>query len=468
MKILFPKIVVLIFLLSPGICPQSIEGFWKTSLIIPGDTLTLYLEIKLSAGTSDVRLTVPEQMLFDYKAAKVYSSSDSLSFGFTDLMADIYGKPKLTNDTLYLVFNQGMFKQLIRLTAADTPFFKVRPQRPVPPFPYSSENVKVENKSAAIHLAGTLTIPHGKSKPPAVILVSGSGAQNRDMDIMGHSYFYVLAHFLSGNGIAVLRCDDRGTAESEGDFEKATTADFASDVSAQTDFLINHPAGFDKDKIGVIGISEGGMIAPLAALQNIGIQFIILLSAPGVTGGEIITSQSHIINTLMGEEPVKVATIDCITAGVIEHIQKTESDPSLPKSIGRIYDDCLEISELTDKKKFRTDPKTNRKVFTGTFSSVWMQYFIRLNPENYLPKLKIPMLAINGTLDLQVPVSVNQKKLEELIKMAGNPKNETVVFEGLNHLLQKAEKGLISEYPEISTTIEQNVLDKILEWIGKL
>lgn len=458
------KILFLIIFYTPLIISQSTDGFWKTRLIIPGDTLTIYLE--LNNAESDARLTVKEQMLYDYKASEFYNE-DSLLIEFPALKAKIYGSNKTVNDSLILLFDQGLFKQYVRLGRTDTPLFKNRPQNPVPPLPYSSENVKIENAGAGIKLAGTLTIPENVKNPPAVILVSGSGAQNRNMDIMGHSYFLVIADYLTRNGYAVLRCDDRGTAESEGDFSKATTADFATDVSAQADFLAAHPAGFDKKRIGVLGISEGGMIAPLASLQNSGITFLILLSAPGVTGGEILSSQSHIINTIMGEDPAQVAVTDCIMEGVVRHIQSTGNDSSLVKVIGAIYDECLEKGEI-DKKKFKSDPRTGKRTFTAVFNSPWMLYFTRLNPKDYLPEVKIPMLAINGTLDLQVHVSVNQKPLEELIRRAGNPLNETVVFENLNHLLQKADKGLISEYADITTTIEPEVLEKMLEWLKKL
>lgn len=453
------------FLFNTCIFSQNTDGFWKSSLIIPGDTLTIYIELNNSA--KDARLSVKEQMLFDFKASGYYNG-DSLLLEFPELMVKIYGRNQTVHDSLVLLFDQGMFKQYIRLGRTDTPFFKIRPQNPAPPFPYSTEEVIIENKLSDLKLAGTLTIPQNSENPPAVILVSGSGAQNRNMDIMGHSYFLVISDFLSRNGYAVLRCDDRGTAQSGGDFSKATTSDFADDVSAQADFLINHPAGFDKNRIGVLGISEGGMTAPLASLRNEGIRFLILLSAPGVTGGEILTSQTHIINKAGGEDDEKINLIDCIMNGIVSYVQSTNTDSAISKVAGKIYDECLEKSEIKDKKKFRSDPRSNKKAFSGIFSAPWMLYFTRLDPRKYLPDVKIPILTINGTLDLQVHVSVNQKPLEELIKKAGNPLNETVVFENLNHLLQKAEKGLISEYPEISTTIEPEVLKKILDWMKKL
>lgn len=338
-----------------------------------------------------------------------------------------------------------------------------RPQEPKPPFSYNPELVYFENSQADnIKLAGTLTIPKGKKKHPVAVLISGSGPQNRDEELMGHKPFLVLADYLSTNGIAVLRYDDRGIAESEGDFKTATSFDFATDVDAAITYLKTRK-DIDSNKIGLIGHSEGGLIASIVASKNNDVAFIISLAGTGVVGSEVMLTQSWEIAKQLGATNATLKFNDTISK-IVYNVIKTETDTSQVK---------LKIE--TELKAYRENNASSPFVlyindqliskFTSVANNKWLTTFIRTNPQDYYSKTNCPVLALNGSKDMQVLPKLNLDGIEKGLKKANNKDVTTKELEGLNHLFQISETGNPNEYGEIEETFSPKALGIIRDWI---
>ncbi|MFK7767872.1 MAG: alpha/beta hydrolase family protein [Mariniblastus sp.] len=342
-----------------------------------------------------------------------------------------------------------------------------RPQRPIAPFPYDAEEVKFENKIDKLTLAATLTIPKKPGKHPVVVLISGSGAQDRDETLMEHKPFLVLADYLTRRGIAVLRYDDRGTAESTGDYASATTRDLANDASAAVDFLKSHNR-INAKEIGLAGHSEGGLIAPIVCEQRDDIAFVVLLAATGVDGVSIVTSQSAAM--LKAEKPApkdqKEVEISLKINGLVlnQLINGISLDaPEFRKQIDELINQLPESDQELAKKNIETELKSSEKRFQG----VWLKYFLKYDPRPALKKIKCPVLAIVGSKDLQVLPDLNMPEIEKALKESGNKDFETEILADLNHLFQKCETGAMSEYATIQETFNPDALDKVGDWIVK-
>jgi fermentation-respiration switch protein FrsA (DUF1100 family) len=328
-----------------------------------------------------------------------------------------------------------------------------RPQEPKKPYPYRSEDVSYQNQSASgVELAATLTLPQGNGPFPAVVLITGSGPQDRDEALLGHRPFLVLSDYLTRHGIAVLRADDRGVAKSTGNFTTATTADFATDTEAGIAYLKTR-SEINQHKIGLIGHSEGGVIAPMVAARNHDVAFIVMMAGTGVPGDAVLAEQTKLI---------------LIADGVSQEMaeQKKESE--------------LEVTALV---KQETNPavleKKLREKFSGQFTeaqlsasimqmnSVWMRYFIAYDPAMALSKVTCPVLALNGEKDLQVPPKQNLPAIRKALEAGGNKHFEVVELPGLNHLFQTAKTGSPSEYAQIDETIAPVALETMANWILK-
>lgn len=348
------------------------------------------------------------------------------------------------------------FVMLMSVSAAfaQTP----HPQEPKPPFDYVSEEVEFENTIDTVTLAGTFTKPKGEGKFPAVILVSGSGAQNRNEELMGHKPFLLLADYLTRKGIAVLRYDDRGTAESTGTYAGTSVDDFARDAKTALEFL-KLRKDVDVQKIGIIGHSEGGQIAQIVAAEMSGVSFIVSMAGPGVNGVEILVSQTEAINRSMNLPDSTVKKNTDLQRRLITMIAE-ETNP-----------DMLRAKMTVEFKKMYAEMDANAKqmmteeqmVNTGLkqVMSVELQSIIRHDPKLYYPKIKCPVLAINGSKDIQVLSGINLKGWKDGL----GQQVLTREFEGLNHLFQHCTACTVPEYGTISETISPEVLDVIAVWI---
>ena len=339
----------------------------------------------------------------------------------------------------------------------------VRPQTPVAPFPYRTEEVSFRNEADDVQLAGTLTIPAIDHPCPAVVLISGSGPQDRDETILDHKPFWVIADHLSRHGIAVLRFDDRGTGASKGDFSSATSENFANDVEAAFDHL-TRDTRIAKNAIGVMGHSEGGIIAPMVAARRNDVAFAILMAGTGVNGKEILLSQGQLIlraegvteeNLLNIQRMTQLAMIDT----VLEAAADATHDELVAAAMRRLTESLPEESLSDDNLKDTVSAGIQR------MHSPWFRFFLTYEPATLLQRVKCPVLALNGEKDVQVDPRLNLPAIQAAVEKGGNTRFKTVEFPALNHLFQSCTTGGLSEYQTIEETISPTVLQTITDWI---
>ncbi len=321
-----------------------------------------------------------------------------------------------------------------------------RPQMPAKPYPYREEEVSYVNVAADAKLAATLTLPEGKGPFPAVLLITGSGPQDRDESIMGHKPFLVLADHLTRKGIAVLRADDRGVGKSTGDFKSATSADFGSDAAAAIGYLKARPE-IDAKKIGLIGHSEGGLIAPMLAATDKSISFIVLLAGPGVPGDELLVEQVRALATASGAPPAQIETSVANQREILALLKSEKDNAAFIEKVKARYGATIPEAQLT------------------AITSPWFRYFINYDPATSLRKVICPVLALDGEKDTQVPPAQNIPAIRKALSEGGNKHFDTAVVPGVNHLFQTATTGAPAEYATIEETISPAVLDKVSSWI---
>lgn len=356
-------------------------------------------------------------------------------------------------------------------TLAATPTVN-RPQTPKPPFPYDEEKVVYYNKDKSIKYGATLTIPKLAKKVPVVILITGSGQQDRDETLFDHKPFWVIADHLSRNGIAVLRVDDRGIGETTGEVFKATSADFAKDVLVGIDYLKTHP-GLDVKHIGLIGHSEGGVIAPLVAVQSKDVAFIVSLAGVGIKGKELIIKQVSDGLTRAGFNKDYVDRMTTLYTGMvnlgIQYVNDTTENQLKPAFAKFMEGWMKQQPETFLSQGGFTGPNANTYInnLAEPFFSPWMRYLNNYDPASTLTKIKIPVLALDGGKDTQVSAKENLAGFDSLLTRAGNKHFKTMLMPGLNHLFQHAYTGAASEYGKIEETISPEVLDIITQWIQK-
>ncbi len=326
-----------------------------------------------------------------------------------------------------------------------------RPQDPVKPYPYRSEDVTYPGKATGVTLAATLTLPPGKGPFRAVLLIAGSGPHDRDESLLGHKPFLVLSDYLTRKGIAVLRADKRGVGKSTGDYAAATTADFASDAEAGVRYLKTR-AEVDAHKIGLMGHSEGAIVAPMAAVADRDVAFVVMLAGSGVPGDQIIVEQGRLIAMAAGESKEK-ADEDAVKERETLTLVETEKDQAtLQRLLGaKLATEGVPDAQVAAQIKALTSP--------------WMRSFLTYDPATALRKLTIPVLALSGSLDLQVPPAQNLPPIRAAL--AANTHAEIDELPGLNHLFQTAQTGSPAEYGQIDETMSPVALDKIAAWILK-
>jgi alpha/beta superfamily hydrolase len=444
---------------------KSITGSWLGKLNAGAITLRIVFNLSLTGNDSLVAtLDSPDQGAKNIKLGPVTFDGSAVKISAGALLAEYNGT--LKNDTLI----EGIWEQSgrtfdLNLTKLKQEFNVMRPQEPKPPFPYRSEDVVFPNEKSGFHLAGTLTIPEGKGPFPAVILITGSGPQNRNEELMGHKPFLVIADYLSRNGIAVLRYDDRGVGKSQGNYLAATSADLATDAEAAFIFLKKEP-DINNNMIGFAGHSEGGLIAPIVASSDPEVGFIISLAGPGVNGEEIINRQNLDISVASGADIKKVKEGISVNKKLFAVLENEPDNSKAQERINETYKLILEKEKLSTEDIDQRIKELNKNL--NPLSYPWLRYFLSVNPAVFWKKVKCPVLAINGEKDLQVAAEVNLKAIDEALKSGGNRSVKIVKLPGLNHLFQHCETGLPTEYGEIEETISPEVLKIMADWIHDL
>jgi uncharacterized protein len=333
---------------------------------------------------------------------------------------------------------------------------------------FRSEEVDYWNMVDSVHIYGTLTMPEKGSKFPAVLLITGSGPEDRDETIFGHKPFKVIAEYLSNRGFAVLRVDDRGVGKTSlgRNPKSATSENFAKDVLSGVEFLKNR-SEINASKIGLIGHSEGGMIAPMAANQSKDVAFIVSLAGPGISGDEIMQKQLT----------RQVSNIPELTDDFKQKYGKYIADIlKAYKNYTSRSQAIADLDTLTKQWKASLNPEDIKvgKIFSLRYPSYksmsedWFRFFFRYVPKSELSKIKIPILALNGSKDTQVYADENLKGFEEGLQMAENTHYKIVKLEGLNHLFQHAKTGLGFEYATIKEDFAPEALQIMGDWLTEI
>lgn len=382
---------------------QNINGTWS------GELNAGFQKIKVVLNLSDdgkCTLDSPDQGAYGIPATTNFVSADSVNVSVASLKASYTAK--LQNGELKGAFTQNGFKLLLSLKPSEKAELK-RPQNPQPPYPYETEEVTFQNTKAGATLAGTLTIPTNGSKY-VLLMVTGSGAQNRDEEVFGHKPFAVIADRLARAGIATLRYDDRATGKSVGGMNpNVTTQDFAEDALSGIEWLRSQKRF---KKIGIIGHSEGGTIAFMLASQK-KVDFIVSLAGTSVKGDSVLLAQTK----AMGGPQAQSLTIE----------------------------------------QFRQMPE---------MQNPWIKWFIDYDPHDDIARIKCPVMALNGSKDLQVIASQNLPALRRTLPK--NKRNVIKQYDGLNHLFQHCTTGLPTEYATIEETLSEQVINDIIAWIKQL
>jgi hypothetical protein len=367
-------------------------------------------------------------------------------------------------------WTQGPSSLPLRLDKAAGPVSgPARPQEPKEPLPYRVEEVSYPNPDApGVTLSGTLTLPPSGGPFPAVVFVSGSGPQNRNEELLGHKPFLVLSDYLTRRGVAVLRYDDRGVGKSTGSFATATSVDFTGDALAGVGYLRSRRE-IDPGKIGVLGHSEGGLIAPMAAARSKDVAFIVMLAGPGVNGEEILYLQGELIARANGATDEQLAKTRQSQERTFAILRQTPDTTRARLDIEALAREQLAALTPEERKEAGIPEGVADSVLArqqaAQVSSPWFRYFLRYDPTPTLRQVRVPVLAINGSLDLQVPPRQNLPMIRKALEEGGNPDATVLELAGLNHLFQEATTGAPSEYARIEQTMSPTALQTVGDWI---
>ena len=444
---------------------QEITGQWNGLLKVQGTQLRLVFNISKTATGYTSTMDSPDQGAKDIPTSSTSYENSVLTIKIDNAKIEYIGTVGKDN-TIIGNFSQAGQTFPMNLSHDEIEIIKAkRPQNPIEPYPYYSEEVTFKNKKAGVTLSGTLTLPKKEGVYPVVILISGSGPQNRDEELLGHKPFLVLSDYLTRNGIGVLRYDDRGTAASTGDFKTATTQDFATDAQAAIAFLMTKK-GVNKKKIGLIGHSEGGIIAPMVAAKSKNVAFIVLLAGTGIPGDELLLLQQELIGLASGESEDNLQLGKKENTELFEIIKKSTDATQLKKDLTiHMLASLKESPDAGKPEGVSDDDYVNYTI--EQIASPWMVYFIKYDPSIILEKVKCPVLAINGSKDLQVPSKENLTAIQRALAKGGNQKVTTKELANLNHLFQECETGSPSEYAEIGQTFSPVALKTVLNWVNE-
>lgn len=452
-------IACLVSLTSQG---QDITGDWNGVLNVQGIQLRLVFHISRTEGVYSATVDSPDQNVTGIPVTAVSYEQSVLKLSVAAIGMEYEGALGADGNIKGTFKQAGQAFPLDLGRAAVEKEAPVRPQEPAKPYPYSEEEVVFENRQAGVRLAGTLTVPPGGGSFPAVALISGSGAQNRDEELMGHKPFLVIADYLTRNGIAVLRFDDRGTGASSGDFQSATSADLSYDAEAAVQYLLTRKE-INSKQIGLIGHSEGGSIAPMIAARSADVAFLVLLAGTGIPGNELLLLQDEALNRAAGASEEVLQDLRAFERNIFGFILLSPSQEIQQTALAERIREL--IAEYPGAKAEGEDSETFAGSLARQLANPWMQYFLRYDPAVELEKVKCPVLSLNGEKDLQVPAKANQEAIGAALSKGGNRAVTIREFPGLNHLFQECETGSPAEYGKIEQTISPVVPEEIRNWI---
>jgi fermentation-respiration switch protein FrsA (DUF1100 family) len=433
-----------------------VEGLWQGALETHGMRLRFQLHISHDTkGELIAALDSLDQLISGLPAMNVTQKDSAFHFEIPAVASTYEGTVNAAKNVITGEWSQSEIKQKLDFRRSDQPLALRRPQNPTKPYPYHEEDVSFSNAAAGVTLAGTLTLPKGPGPFAAALLIAGSGPQDRDESLVNHKPFLVLSDYLTRKGIAVLRYDKRGIGKSTGSADTATTLDLAEDAESAVSYLKSRKE-INPEGIGLIGHSEGAMIAPSIAAHSHDIPWIVLLAAPATKGEETLLNQSELIAHAGGLSEAQVATSLNFDRQAYDLVRKEKDTAVLTDKLKELVkesglDSALPPAALESQLRMMTSP--------------WFRFFLDYDPLPNLQKLKCPVLALYGEKDLQVPAKVNLPLLQKALSVAGDTQTDTRQLAGLNHLFQHAYSGSPTEYPAIEETFSPEAMQIIGEWL---
>ena len=441
-------LIVLLFFAAQTAFAQ-IEGYWSGKLNLGSAELELDFDIKAMENGFSATLDVPAQGARDIPVEETVFQDNRLQMTMSAMGANYSGE--LKGNAIEGDFTQRGMTFPLKLEKGEMGTQQTRPQDPQPPFNYHIEEVSFTNEKEGNTLTGTLTIPEGKGPFPAMVLVSGSGQQNRDEELMNHRPFWVIADYCARHGVAVLRYDDRGMGGSTGEVENATSLDFSYDAEAAFDYLRNRKE-INASKVGILGHSEGGIINFMVSARRPEVAFLVSLAGLSVNGIEVLKEQQAAILRASGMTEEAVQFSSNTNAQLFDIIEASNDRVEADTLMRQLLKSWGYNEELTEQT-------VNQLVMP------WMYYFLKYDPTEAIVKTNCPALLLNGSKDLQVIASQNLPGYEKIIAEYGKTNLTLRELPDLNHLFQHCETGSPNEYFTIDETISLEVLEMIVEFV---
>lgn len=449
---------------------KDVTGLWEGKLNVGIELRIVFHFTKNMDGTYKATMDSPDQNAKDIPCSKVSIFGDSVITEIGIAQA-IYKAIILNDSTISGKFEQRgaslplILKHVEKLSAP-----VARKQTPRPPFDYNSEDVEYNNADSSMHFGATFTYPKTGGPFTTAILITGSGQQDRDETILNHKPFAVIADYLTKNGYAVFRVDDRAVGKTSfGDVTKATSADFAKDVEAGLAYLDTRKE-VDKKKIGLIGHSEGGLIADIVGSRNKNVSFVIMLAGPGVDGAAVLAAQTEAILIASGASKEVAAAYKSLYEKVISNSKEKDTALAISKSM----DDYMRWKKTTDRKivdtlEMNNDAEASEGIrqMIKQFSTPWFRYFFETDPADYIRQLQCKVLALNGSKDVQVLPKQNLTAIKNALQKSRSKKFETIELPNLNHLFQHCNTCTIQEYGQLEETFAIEALEVMLKWLNE-
>ncbi len=463
-RLFAPAVLAAAAALPAAAAEPDFAGHWEGAIELPGTELGIRVDLERGPDGWHGTIDIPMQGAAGLPLADVAVDGSSITFA----IAGIPGAPTFrgtlgADGTVRGPFVQSGQELSFRMSRDGTAAGPARPQQPEPPFPYRSEDVTFA--SGDVTLAGTVTVPAGPGPFPGAVLLTGSGAQNRDEELFGHRPFAVIADHLSRHGVAVLRFDDRGVGGSTGSTRDSTTADFAADALAAVRTLAARP-DVDAGRVGLIGHSEGGIVAPLAASRSDAVAFVVLLAGTGVPLDEVILEQTERISRIeAGMSEADAAAQRQLQGELLRAIEDGAPADRVQDAMRALV--RFQVARLPEAQRPEPDALDATVASqVAAMTSPWARYALTLDPRAALRTVTVPALVLNGSRDLQVSPAQNVPEIVGALLDAGNPDVTARVLPGLNHLFQPSATGAVSEYAAIETTVAPEVLEMLSGWIG--
>lgn len=463
--LIFPALLALPFFAG---AQSSLQGAWQGNLKAGSQDVRIVFHLK---GEENGRLSgtmdSPDQGSTGIPCDSIYRRGDSLFVSIMQGRAHYEGR--ISGDTLL----KGTWVQGIRIPLemrrTEKPAQLSRPQTPHAPFPYYSEDLSFYNADKSIRFGATLTAAASRKPAPAVLLISGSGPQDRNEDLFGHQPFAVIADYLSRKGYTVLRVDDRGVGQTTGDRSKATTFDFAKDATAALDYLKTRKE-VNKSRVGLLGHSEGGMIAPMIATQRKDVAFVILMAAPGIPILQLMEDQNAAMMRTGGVNDEFINKYRTLYSPLVQTILRApDTTRAMSESVKLIHDwraanpDVANLVGITD---YETEQE-HARAFIQSLQEPWFRTFFTIDPQKYLEQLSCKVLALNGEKDAQVTSAENLAGIRKSLAKSKATTKDVVELLGLNHLFQTCTKCNVMEYKQLEETISPIALKTIGDWMDK-